>query len=73
MKQYVLRIVKFYSQSLDWQTSFIKENLMEYVPFELERWVRFQKTEMEEAYSKKNLEHEKGYAIREGQGTFEEE
>lgn len=25
---------------------------MEYIPFELQRWARFQKMEMEEAYSK---------------------
>lgn len=29
------------------------------MPFELERWARFQKIEREEAHSKQNLEHEK--------------
>ena len=46
---------------------------MEYAPFELERWVRFQKTELEKAYSKQKAQHEKKYVTGQGQGTFREQ
>lgn len=55
MEQYVLRIVVSVGECckvLGRQTSPLKESDMEYIPFELQRWARFQKMEMEEAYSK---------------------
>lgn len=55
------------------QAFLLKESLMDYVPFELERWVRFQKMETEEAYSKQKAQHEKKPVIGEGQGTFREQ
>lgn len=53
MEQYVLRIVVSEGECckiLDGQTALLKESFMEYIPFELQRWARFQK--MKEAYLK---------------------